>query len=165
MSESASRSEPLSRNLAASRIGSASVPADPYDLPVRRLHGLCRERQEAARLRRALIAHVGGKPSATQAAMIDQGAELKLRLAVMDQDFIQTGRRSAHASRDYLAWSNSLVRLLRQLGLKGQPERGPTLAEIMATAPAPRARTAPAAVSRAEVSAVSHAASASPDAP
>ena len=66
-------------------------------------------------MRAALTAHCGGKPSATQAAMIAQAGELKLRLAVMDQDFIRTGRRSAHASRDYLAWSNSLVRLLRQL--------------------------------------------------
>lgn len=107
-----------------------------------RLHGNSAPRKAARELRAALVEHCGGKPSATQAAMISQAAELKLRLAVMDADFIRTSYRSAHASRDYLAWSNSLVRLLRQLGLHGAIERPPSLAELLAQAP-PRPATPP----------------------
>ena len=117
----------------------------PESAPISsRLHGNSTERRAAARLRADLIAHCGGHPSATQMAMIDQATELKLRLAVMDQDFIRTSRRSAHASRDYLAWSNSMVRLLRQLGLKGAAEKPPNLQNYLATA-SRRVRTAPAA--------------------
>jgi hypothetical protein len=98
----------------------------------RRLHGNSSERRAAARLRADLIAHCAGRPSATQMAMIEQATELKLRLAVMDHAFIRTSRRSAHASRDYLAWSNSMVRLLRQLGLKGvsETDRKPSMEEL-----------------------------------
>jgi hypothetical protein len=105
----------------------------PESAPIStRLHGNSTERRAAARLRADLIAHCGGRPSATQMAMIEQATELKLRLAVMDQDFIRTSRRSAHASRDYLAWSNSMVRLLRQLGLKGAAENPPDLQAYLA---------------------------------
>jgi hypothetical protein len=107
-----------------------------------RLHGNSAPRRAAAKLRADLEAHCGGHPSATQAAIIVQAAELKLRLAVMDQEFIRTGHRSAYASRDYLAWSNSLVRLLRQLGLQGVPERPLTLAERLALARAHDAASA-----------------------
>jgi hypothetical protein len=75
--------------------------------------------QAAKRLRRELTLHCGGTPSATQAAIIEQAAEIKLRLVVMDEDFRRTGRRSAHASRDYLSWSANLVRTVARLGLKG----------------------------------------------
>jgi hypothetical protein len=74
--------------------------------------------------------------------MITQAAELKLRLAVMDQEFIRTSYRSAHASRDYLAWSNSMVRLLRQLGLEGAAERVVPITETLAAEAAERRRAA-----------------------
>jgi hypothetical protein len=108
-----------------------------------RLHGNSAPRRAAAKLRTDLIAHCGNRPSATQLAIIEQAAELKVRLAVMDQEFIRTGRRSAHASRDYLAWSNSLVRLLRQLGTHGEAEKVPTLADYLATRAAQSAPVAP----------------------
>jgi hypothetical protein len=126
---------PSSVELEADRGGSPEIASNSI-ASRGRLHGNSAERRAAAKLRADLIAHCAGRPSATQRAMIEQAAELKLRLAVMDQDFIRTGRRSAHASRDYLAWSNSMVRLLRQLGLKGAAERGPTLAELLAQPPA-----------------------------
>jgi hypothetical protein len=129
------------------------------------LHGNSAPRRAAAKLRADLTAHCNGRPSATQAAIIAQAAEIKLRLAVMDQEFIRTGHRSLHASRDYLAWSNSLVRLLRQLGLKGAPAPVPTLAGYLAakaaqpaasatpTPPAPMAAPSPAPAQRAALAA------------
>jgi hypothetical protein len=118
----------------------ADIDASPAECVPGRLHGNSAPRRAAKTLRDALVAHCGGRPSATQEAMIDQAAELKLRLAVMDADYLRTSHRSAHASRDYLAWSNSLVRLLRQLGLQGAAERPPSLAEILAR-PVMRAAT------------------------
>lgn len=66
-----------------------------------------------------MIEHCGGHPSQTQAAIITQAEQLKMRLVAMDEHFIKTGAHSLHSARDYLSWSNSLVRLLRQLNLKG----------------------------------------------
>jgi hypothetical protein len=114
-----------------------------FDLepPPVRIHGNSAPMRAVKRLRAELMAHLGSSPSPVQMAMMEQAAEIKLRLSVMDQTFRQTGRRSAHATRDYLAWSNSFTRLLRQFGLNARTTPGPTLAEILATAPPARART------------------------
>jgi hypothetical protein len=53
-------------------------------------------------------AHVGGKPSAVQAAMIERACQLTLRIVAMDRKFAETGAQTDHDSRTYLAWSNSL---------------------------------------------------------
>ena len=58
--------------------------------------------------RAALVAHVGGKPSAVQAAMIERACQLTLRIVAMDRKFAETGAQTDHDSRTYLAWSNSL---------------------------------------------------------
>lgn len=81
--------------------------------------------------RTELVRHVGGEPSATQAALIELAVQLRLRLASMDARFAECGEMSAHDSRTYLAWSNSLARTVRQLGLKSAAQRGPTLAEYL----------------------------------
>jgi len=81
--------------------------------------------------RAELVAHIGGKPSAVQSALIEQGVQLKLRLFAMDSAFAERGAQSAHDTRTYLAWNNSLTRLLRQLGVKGVAEKAPSLADIM----------------------------------
>jgi hypothetical protein len=93
--------------------------------------------------RAELIRHVGGNPSAVQLALIEQAAQLRLRLACMDRRFAEAGTFTEHDSRTYLAWSNSYTRALRHLGLTGAAERSPTLAEHLAAAAAKRASTAP----------------------
>jgi hypothetical protein len=130
-------------------------PIGPYSRP----HTLAKmdQRTKEARLMREtraeLTAHVGGKPSATQRALIEQAVQLRLRIATMDRRFATSIEMTQHDSRTYLAWSNSYSRLLRQLGLKATAERPPTLAEILAqpyTPPASPRHTAPAAVDGAE---------------
>lgn len=74
--------------------------------------------------------------------MIDQLAQLKLRLATMDEQFRRTGRRSPHGTRDYLSWSNSFSRLLKQLGLKGQAKPTLSLGAKIAAGPATYATNA-----------------------
>ncbi len=76
---------------------------------------------DAVLLRRTkadLTAHVGGKPNATQRALIDRAAMLTLHLARMDQRAMETGEFSDHVSRQYLAWSNSLRLIMVALGLE-----------------------------------------------
>jgi phage shock protein A len=76
--------------------------------------------------------HVGGTPSAVQQALIEQAAQLRLRLAVMDAKFAETSAQTDHDSRTYLAWSNSYSRLMRLLGMKGPAPKVPTLEDIRA---------------------------------
>lgn len=80
--------------------------------------GRTRESRLMRGTRAALIAHVGGKPSTVQWALIDRACQLQIRIALMDRDFAQTRAQTDHDSRSYLAWSNSLVRTLRELGVE-----------------------------------------------
>ncbi len=88
--------------------------------------------------RAALTAHVGGNPSATQRALIDHATMLTLHLHMLDEKALRAaGVMTEHDSRTYLAWNNSLTRTLRELGLKGAPEKVPSLADIMARPSSP----------------------------
>ena len=93
------------------------------------------QRTREARLireaRAGLLAHVGGNPSVTQGALIEQLVQIRLRLAVMDRKFAETGAQTDHDSRTYLAWANSYARLLRQLGFTGPKKHAPTLADYL----------------------------------
>lgn len=121
----------------------------PQIYPYSRLGALARldQRTKEARLlretRAELLAHVGGKPSATQRALIEQLVQIRLRLAVMDRKFAETGAQTDHDSRTYLAWANSHARLLRQLGLQGPKEPPPGLAEYLAAKAACGPETTP----------------------
>ena len=97
-----------------------------------KLDGRTKEARLIRTLRVALIAHCGGKPSTTQAALIERAIMLQLRLSLLDHKFAERGEMTDYDSRTYLAWSNALTRLLRQLGLKGARAAGPTLGEHLA---------------------------------
>ena len=90
----------------------------PYSRPstLAQLDRRTREARMMAALRAELVAHVGGQPSAVQAALIERAAWLGLRLALMDARAAERGDLSERDSREYLAWANSYGRLLRQLG-------------------------------------------------
>jgi hypothetical protein len=93
-------------------------------------------RRREARLMREVTAeltrHVGGKPSAVQKMLIDRIARLQLRLMVLDSQVEPGGDMTERNTRQYLAWSNTLERSLRRLGLQAVPERGQTLADVIA---------------------------------
>lgn len=82
--------------------------------------------------RAALIAHLGGRPSVVQQTLIERACQLQIRLAMMDRAFAASGVQSDHDSRTYLAWSNSLTRTMRELGVKGVAERQPNLKDYLA---------------------------------
>jgi hypothetical protein len=90
--------------------------------------GRTREARLLRETRARLVAHVGGNPSATQASQIDRAAWLTLRLAQFD-----TMRARGEAVDDtlYLAWSNSLSRVMQRLG-PAAPPPAPSLSEYLA---------------------------------
>jgi hypothetical protein len=68
------------------------------------------------RFRAELIAHVGGNPNIVQSALIDRCAWVRLRIALMDEKML-TGGLTDQDSAVYLAWANTLRRLLVALGV------------------------------------------------
>ena len=82
--------------------------------------------------RAELVAHLGGSPSTAQLLLIDRIGFLRLRLAKLDERMVRDGDLSEADAKAYLGWSNCLTRAVRQLGLKGAPEKAPSLAEHLA---------------------------------
>jgi hypothetical protein len=92
-----------------------------------KIDGRTREARLMRGTREALFAHVGGKPSVVQQTLIERACQLQIRIAMMDRDFAEGCVQTEHDSRTYLAWSNSLTRTLRELGIKGAVARAPNL--------------------------------------
>lgn len=120
--------------------------------PSMRAHRWAKDgRSKEAQLYRAVVRqlrqHVGGKPSHAEALLIGRIAWVQVHLAHIDTRAMQDGGLSPHATREYLAWANSLAKLLGRLGMQPAAARPLTLAEIFASraaqeaaddAPAPR---------------------------
>lgn len=106
----------------------------PYSRPhtLAKLDRRTREARLMQEVRDSLVAHVGGKPSAVQLQLIERAALLSLHVAMFDAKALEAGGLGERDSRQYLAYSNSLQRCLRELGLKGAAAREPTLAELLA---------------------------------
>lgn len=83
-------------------------------------------------VRADLTAHVGGRPTAAQKMLIERAAQLSLRIAMMDDATAAGKSITSHDSKTYLAWSNSLTRALRDLGLKGAAQAPRSLREHLA---------------------------------
>jgi hypothetical protein len=95
------------------------------------LDGRSREAQFMRTRRAELIAHVGGKPSAVERQLIERAVRLSLQLELMDERLTRGDQIASHAT--YLAWSNSLARTLRLLGLKPLAHAtAPSLADHLA---------------------------------
>jgi hypothetical protein len=78
----------------------------------------------------ALVAHVGGHPSATQRALIERVVWLTVKCALIDAK-IASGTDTEFDGKSYLAWSNALRRALRDLGMEPAAARSLTLAEVL----------------------------------
>jgi hypothetical protein len=90
-----------------------------------------REARMMRETRAELTAHLGGAPSTVQKLLIDRAVILRLQLALLEAKS-NVGTLSERDGRQYLAWSNSLTRLLREMGVKAVAERPRTLDEIRA---------------------------------
>jgi hypothetical protein len=87
------------------------------------LDGRTKEAALMRGVREDLVRHLGNSPSAVQSRLIDRIAMLSLHVALFDKRALESGGLSERDSRSYLAYSNSLSRCLRQLGL--QPAASP----------------------------------------
>ena len=96
------------------------------------IDGRTKEARLLKSLRAELIEHVGGAPSTTQRLLIDQCVQLQLRIALIDRKTAEGEPMTEHDSRTYLAWCNSLARLVRQLGMKAASQQQPTLRDHLA---------------------------------
>ena len=96
-----------------------------------KLDGRTREARMMRQFRIELTEHLGGKPSFTQAALIDRAAWLFLHVAQLDARAVNGRELTEHDARTYLGWSNTLNRCLRQLGLKATREELPSLSSYM----------------------------------
>jgi hypothetical protein len=94
--------------------------------------------------RAKLLDHVGGLPTVTQAAIIERACWVNLRGAMMDAK-VATGDFTEQDSNCYLAWANTLGRLLARLGLEPAAAPRKTLAVHNAEVAAREAREAAAA--------------------
>ncbi len=79
-----------------------------------------------------MVAHVGGRPSVTQTALIERVCWLGLHIAMMDRRTAEGRAMTEHDSRQYLAYTNSQGRLLRQLGLKDASPPRRALPDLLA---------------------------------
>jgi hypothetical protein len=108
----------------------------PYSRPaaLAKLDQRTKEARLIRETRAELLAQIGDRPSAVQRALIEQLVQIRLRIALMDRKFAETGAQTDHDSRTYLAWANSFSRLLGRLGLEASapPPKVPTLAEYLA---------------------------------
>jgi hypothetical protein len=94
-----------------------------------------REARLLRRMEAELTRHVGGTPSATQRALIARCAMLTLHVAMLDGRALQSGGMTAHDQRAYLAFSNSLSRSLRDLGLDPAAAAPPSLSDLLRAPP------------------------------
>ena len=117
--------ERFARNSWSGLMGKSILGRQPAKVPSK--DGRSADAVLLRRTKAALIAHVGGRPSATQRALIDRCASLTLHVARMDAQAMEDGGLSDHASRQYLAWSNSLGRSLKLLGLDAVKAARPDL--------------------------------------
>lgn len=91
-----------------------------------KVDGRTKEAALMRRVRAGLIAHVGGRPSASQSVLIDRAVSLSLQLARLDIDL---AAGMPIDQERFLAWSNSLSRIMTRLGPAKKPPV-PSLADI-----------------------------------
>jgi hypothetical protein len=99
-----------------------------------RLGNLDRRTSEAKlfdEFRTELTQHIGSAPNIVQSALIERCAWVRLRLAMMDSK-VASGGFTEQDSRVYLAWANTLSRLLIKLALQPPVDKPPTAAEALA---------------------------------
>ena len=97
-----------------------------------------REGELYRRFVRQLVQHVG-RPNHAQEMLIGRIAWLQVHLASMDQRILESGEMSEHTGKQYLAWANSVSRMIAQLGLHSAPEQPPSLADYLSQWRAPDA--------------------------
>jgi hypothetical protein len=97
------------------------------------ISGSSREGRYLRTYEKMLVEHIGGRPSIVQKAMICRAARMALHLELMDERSLVLGRAlTQHDYQHYVAWSNSLTRMLSRLGLQpATADKAPSLSEYL----------------------------------
>ena len=118
--------------MAANRPGNG-----PYSRLLARgsVRGNSRNGRFLAAAREELTNHLGGGPlTAAQRILVERIAWLRLHVALFDEKVAnRDGPMTDRDRASYLAFSNSLVRATRELGLERVTDKPPTLAEYLAS--------------------------------
>jgi hypothetical protein len=97
-----------------------------------KLDGRVKEARLMNRVRAELIAHVGGRPSATQRLLIERAAILSLKAAQIDLKILAGEELTQHDNQHALAWLNSLRRTLVALGAEANTaDKPPSLTDYL----------------------------------
>jgi hypothetical protein len=109
-------------------------PIGPYSRPhvLAKLDRRTAESQLLENVRKELTAHVGGRPDAVQASIIERIAMLTLHAALMDQKMLEdSGEGAVGMSKadvdKYLSWTNAIARLVAKLGPSKAADAKPRL--------------------------------------
>jgi hypothetical protein len=105
----------------------------PFSRALRRgaIDNRSREGRFLTAARHRLIQHLGGNPSTTQLVLVDRVAWLMLHCLLLDQRIASGADWGENDRKCYLAFSNSLVRSLREIGLEGSAAQEPSLAQVL----------------------------------
>jgi hypothetical protein len=89
------------------------------DIVLARPSGRTKEGRLLRQIRSALFSHFGGESKLTppQRMLVERACMLQLRVATLDRK-IRDGTFSEYDSKTYLAFSNSLARTLKTLGVE-----------------------------------------------
>jgi hypothetical protein len=90
-----------------------------------------REYRLMRQIRKDLTEHIGGSPSPVQRMLIERAVILSLRVALLDQKIVDGEILTTMDNNQYLAWSNSLVRTLRELGVQPTDPPAPSLDAVL----------------------------------
>ena len=82
-----------------------------------------REARFCNHVRDDLTAQLGGSLSAIQKYQIERIVMVLLRIELMDCVALKNSALTESQTRDYLAWNNTVSRMLRSLGTKGASPR------------------------------------------
>jgi hypothetical protein len=89
------------------------------------------DQRSRATARHHMTEHMGGNPTIAQRVLIDRIAWLMLHCHLLDQRVVSGTAWGENDRKCYLAFSNSLVRSLREIGFEASAGREPTLAEVL----------------------------------
>jgi hypothetical protein len=81
-------------------------------------NGRSREAKLYRAFRDELLRHVGGKPTTAQTILIHRLSWIQTHMARMDERSMANDGLSDWASRQYLAWANTVSRMLQALGVE-----------------------------------------------
>jgi hypothetical protein len=89
------------------------------------------------RVRRELVAHVGGRPNAVERQLIERAVRLSLALELYDEMMMHEASFLAKDHNKYVAMSNALGRALTRLGIKAADAKPPNALDYLRAKAAP----------------------------